>query len=330
QLATHLKCARCEGPVAERPPRLSDRPRGWLLHVGPRQRIQAQTLCHPRRRGWLELERIVVECSFPFGILRKRVAIEQPARTLIYPTIHRLERPLVTHVATRFDAASQRQRDRGGGDGEFFGLRGYRAGDPLRLIDWKRTARLGTLVSRELTQPTPPRLMLLLDLTSPPSPPPPPRHPGSGDADNEGGGEGRGGGDAEAVERAISLAASVICETRFHSRRVGLAVHGAPAPSFSPRQSQAHRGRMLEALARLEIEQDHTDHEGERAGLAGAGAGAGAGVEPNVVVCRCAARAAAYRQGRVRGRGRAVVLAADELERHVEAFARGIDDATGG
>ena len=268
------------GPVAQKPPRLRQRPIGWLLHAGPRQPMQAQARCYPIRRGPLELDRILVQCAFPFGIVRKTVMVRQPATTLVYPAIHRLRQPLAGALVARFDAASQRQRERGGGDGEFFGLRGYRLGDPPKLIDFKRSARLGELVTRELTRPAPPRVMILLDLTRP-------RRDDAGSA----------------LEQAISLAASVICEAHLRQRRVGLAVCGPRCPSFAPHHGLMHRARMLEALARLPI--DDGSALGESAALA---------VEPTVIICRCPEQAAGYR----RGRGRATVIAAEQIARHAD------------
>ena len=277
---------RRHGPVGEKPARLRRRPVGWLLHAAPHQPMQAQVRCYPIRRGPLELDRVLVQCSFPFGIVRKTVTLRQPATTLVYPAIHRLRQPLAGALVARFDAASQRQRDRGGGDGEFFGLRGYRLGDPPKLIDFKRSARLNQLVSRELTRPAPPQVMILLDLTPPAD--------DNADAPADAG---------ATLEQAISLAASAICEAYRRQRRVGLAVRGPRCPSFAPHHGQMHRARMLEALARLPVEEDLSTSES--AALA---------IEPTLIICRCDAAAEALRQRR----GRAAVVAASQIQQHLD------------
>ncbi len=59
------------GPIAEEPPMLRGRPHGWLLHLGPKQTLQAEAPCWPVRRGKLRFERIVISMAFPFGIVRE-------------------------------------------------------------------------------------------------------------------------------------------------------------------------------------------------------------------------------------------------------------------
>ena len=50
-----------------------------------------------------------------------------------------------------------------GGMDEFYGLKEFRTGENPRWIYWRRSARTGALVAKEMTQVSPPRLMLLVD-----------------------------------------------------------------------------------------------------------------------------------------------------------------------
>ena len=54
-------------------------------------------------------------------------------------------------------------RPRRGGQDEFYGVKEYRRGENPRWIYWKRSARTGTLVTREMTLVTPPRILLLVE-----------------------------------------------------------------------------------------------------------------------------------------------------------------------
>lgn len=228
------------GPLAETPPRLKGRPFGWVLHIGPNQTIQAEAACWPMRRGVLTFQRIIIRSGFPFGVLRKAVEFRQPGEVLIYPPLRRLNRQTALSLSSS-DINNAKHTDRGGGMDEFFGLRPYRPGDGYKLIDWKHSAKTSNLVSREMTRPRPPRMMILLDLTKPgeqdPQPPPTP--------------------DAwrEAQEEAINLAASLIREAYLHDIHVGLAVEGAPGPALPMHHSQAHRQRLMDSLARLAIDE---------------------------------------------------------------------------
>ncbi len=227
---------RC-GPFAEHPPRLKGRPFGWVLHLGPNQSVQAEAPCWPVRRGALEFERVIVRSSFPFGILNKAIEFTQAGQTLIYPPLRRLNRQTALSLSNT-QVISNKHADRGGGMDEFFGLRPYRPGDSYRLIDWKHSARGSDLVSREMTRPRTPRMMVLLDLrgeaqdTSDPAQPP-------------------GDGWLDAQEEAINLTGSLIREAYLHGIHVGLAVAGADSPVLPMHNSLAHRQRLLDSLARL-------------------------------------------------------------------------------
>jgi uncharacterized protein (DUF58 family) len=215
------------GPIAASPQRLRGQPFGWVLHLGPQQSIQAETSCWPLQRGGLDFKRIDITSTFPFGIIRKVVEFHQPAQLLIYPQLHRMNRR-VTGSLSQIDTSGQRRVERAGGLEEFFGLRDYRVGDSLKMFDWKRTAHTGNLVVRELTHPSPPRIMVLLDLTD---------HAPPQDADPL--------AQRNCREQAISLAASVICEAYFGGYQVGLAVLGLGGAPFPVHHSLPHRTRRL-------------------------------------------------------------------------------------
>jgi hypothetical protein len=111
----------------------------------------------------MRFETLCLSTAFPFGILRKELRITQANEVLVYPSLYRLNRRVFAELST-LDPAGDRQIERGGGTEEFFGLREYRPGESLRYIDWKHSARKGALIAREMTRPTPPRLMILLVL----------------------------------------------------------------------------------------------------------------------------------------------------------------------
>ncbi|MEM8781313.1 MAG: DUF58 domain-containing protein [Planctomycetota bacterium] len=221
---------------------------GWVAHVGPGQRVSVEAPCWPMRRGELRLAGLEVWTAFPFGVFRRVVRREMAQRFLVLPSLRRIDR---RWLPTSPWGAGYGTKQRGGASdaGEFFGLRDYREGDPPRVIDWKRSARLATeahagsagqtvrLIARELTQPTPPRVMVLLDLSGPARA----AEPGSV----------LWGSDDE--EDAITLAASLLDAAHRHGFWAGLAVVGPSCPVFAPQFGLPHRARMLEALARLDL-----------------------------------------------------------------------------
>lgn len=212
-------------------------PHGWVLHVGPKSTVQAETIGWPHRRGLIRLRRVRITTTFPFGIVRKSVLVEQSGRVVVYPRLHRLRRELLREIRSSSPVGSRSSR-RGGGGEEFFGLREYRHGDSMKTIDWKHSARIGELVSRERTQPTPPQLMVLLDLND------------------------KGHYPYEEAERAISFAASVLCEASMEGFEVGLLISGATCPAFEPHHGRWHRTRMLHALGELDLSAEESAPEG--------------------------------------------------------------------
>lgn len=242
---------RAEGPLAESPRRLGGRPFGWVLHVGPHQAVQAEATCWPLRRGMLRFERIIVSSSFPFGILKRVVELAEADDALVYPRLFRMNRRTL-HRLSESPVSGRKHLERGGGHEEFFGLRDYRAGDSLKTIDWKRSARTGELVTREMTQPSPPIIMIALDLTELP-PPAEPAHPRRRRLSWFRKTRPTGADPFDEAERAVSLAASLVCDAHFNGYQTGLVVLGAECMPFPIHHSLPHRTKMLESLAMLDV-----------------------------------------------------------------------------
>ncbi|MEM9418238.1 MAG: DUF58 domain-containing protein [Planctomycetota bacterium] len=221
-------------------------PHAWALHVGAGQTTQTQAPCRPRRRGKLKFERIEASSSFPFSVLRKTIIFDQPDEVLVFPYLYRVRRQLLAHLGTT-EGEGKQVEERPGGTDEFFGLREYRPGDSPRMIDWKRTARTGELVAREMTMPRPPSMSLVLDLRETP-----PMSVGSTRQAKQGLVEDAASG-RQLEERVVSLAASLICDAYLRGFRVGMRVLGPQCPNFAPRHSLLHRTQLLEALAEMDL-----------------------------------------------------------------------------
>lgn len=261
--------------------RIGGTPTGWVLHVGPKQSVLTDAIVWPLERGRVYFESVTYWTSFPCGVIRRIVRYEQRASLLIYPRLLRVRRDMLFRLA-RGDHSGRHRLDVAGGIAEFYGMREYRPGDSLKMIDWKRTARTGELVTREMNQSSPPKVIVLLDLTK----------LSEGKPAVEPTGEelyraadaayaatvaasakqswwqslfGRGVSETPAepnkvsedvllqAERSICLAASVICEAYLKGYRVGLSVKGVPAQAYPPHHSVLHRADMLQTLAMLEL-----------------------------------------------------------------------------
>ncbi|HEX7341778.1 MAG TPA: DUF58 domain-containing protein [Rhodanobacteraceae bacterium] len=102
-----------------------------------------------RQRGWMPLPRLRVCSTWPFGLFRawSWLAPTQPA--LVYP---RIESDGPPPPAGQAPGQHRPQPHRHAGD-DFAALRAYRAGDPLKLVAWKASARHEGLLVRELERP---------------------------------------------------------------------------------------------------------------------------------------------------------------------------------
>lgn len=98
------------------------------------------------RRGWLKLERLVVETSYPFTLFRAWGWLHMNLRVLVYPKPAVDAPPLPWPEGGR---GGGRPADRG--EEDFSGLRGYRPGDSPRHIAWKVSARVQRLLTKQFT-----------------------------------------------------------------------------------------------------------------------------------------------------------------------------------
>ncbi|MBB5190392.1 uncharacterized protein (DUF58 family) [Silvimonas terrae] len=106
-------------------------------------------------RGWLALPRMTIETRFPTGWCRAWTVVHLQAQCLVYPAPEP-DAPAWPSGAGE-EVAGLRQRT---GEEDFAGLRQYQAGDTLRQIAWKQSARLEWLAVR--THDTPQSAMLHL------------------------------------------------------------------------------------------------------------------------------------------------------------------------
>jgi uncharacterized protein (DUF58 family) len=142
------------------------------------------------RRGRYRLGPLRVSTRFPFGLLCRTITVGQTDTLMVYPRLGRLTQ----HWAARHReslASTQRRQWRPGPEGDFYGVRQWRAGDSRRWIHWRSSARLGELVVRQFEQPRSHDVAVLVELWQPARPAP--QH-----LDN--------------VELAVSFAATLVAE----------------------------------------------------------------------------------------------------------------------
>ncbi|MFO0875219.1 MAG: DUF58 domain-containing protein [Phycisphaerales bacterium] len=252
-----------------------------ILHVGPGETAHGEAVLWPKRRGRLRFSAVRVSSSFPFGLLRKSVTASQPQETLVHPRVVDLRAEILAAVAPSGAGGMRMSRQPGQG-ADYFGMREYRPGDSVRSIAWRRTATLDEPITVQRTNPSPPRLRVVLNLRRP-----------TADLRYEAN-EAESPRDLE--ETTISLAASIIELADRHGYEVGLTVLGLPQRPTPLRRGHWHVQKLLGALAALDLDAPRVPGasatpDAERAGIvvvspdradphigAGASGGTGTGV----------------------------------------------------
>ncbi len=196
---------------------LGGEPHAFVAHVGPRQTVPCSATVWPRKRGVGELHKVRVWTTFPFGIVKKSITFTQPASVVVRPAVAPLRAGVLEQSRSRAHAGSASVDSMGLGE-EFFGIREYHAGDSLRNIAWKPSARTGALLVIQRSAPAPAKLWVVL------------RFPAAGRSE-------------DLDERALSLTASVITEAVASHMMVGLLIPGAGV-----RVAQAGGRRHLDKL----------------------------------------------------------------------------------
>jgi uncharacterized protein (DUF58 family) len=100
------------------------------------------------RRGLQQIGRIKLSTRYPLGLFVAWSWLHPQAELLVYPALEAQAPPLPGDGG---EASLRRQRSP---SEEVHGLREHRAGDPMRLVAWKRSAQLGRLMVREFESPS--------------------------------------------------------------------------------------------------------------------------------------------------------------------------------
>ncbi|MDB5885333.1 MAG: hypothetical protein JWR74_1504 [Polaromonas sp.] len=175
----------------------------------------------PLRRGLHRLPTLTAETRFPLGTFRVWTVWRPAAQVLVYPAPEPGPPPLPSGEPRSQGAGNA---PRAQSSGEFDGVRGYRRGDPLKHVLWKKAAKAGEqggesagLVVRDHQQAQ--HHELWLDI--------------------------RQAGTLSAEQGLSRLCAWVLQADRL-GLRYGLRL---PAAEISPASGEAHKRRCLEALA---------------------------------------------------------------------------------
>jgi uncharacterized protein (DUF58 family) len=204
-------------------------PQCYMLHAAAGMTASVPADLIPKRRGLHELDRYELGSGFPFGFIKRATVTHHTDRVLIYPAQALVDQRLIS-MCRSAETTGATVRPEPGGTDEFYGVKDFRSGENPRWIYWRRSARTGALVSKEMTRVAPPRLLLLVDTYISPE---------SSDT-------------PELVERAIAMAGSLASEALEQGMSAGLVAWGGHGwVVLPPARGKQQRSDVLSALALL-------------------------------------------------------------------------------
>jgi len=212
----------------------------FFPHVPARQSRKAVYRGRLPRLGRYQLGPLRVSTRFPFGLFCRTLTTSGTDTLTVYPRLGRLTRRWATRRREAFAGTHRRER-RHGPEGDFYGVRPWRSGDPLRWVHWRTSARIGELAVRQFERPRNRDVAVLLDLWQPLNPGP--EH-------------------LENVELAVSFAATVLSDLcRTGGSNLHLAIAEPDPEHTGGPASAALLHEMMERLAVTQAQSD--DHLGD-------------------------------------------------------------------
>ena len=177
----------------------------------------------PSHRGVIRLTGLTIARSGPFGLYHACKTLDLAQSVLILPKRYELP-PVNLSGSRRYQSGGVALASSVGDSEEFVSLRDYRPGDPLRRIHWKSWAKVGKPVVKEYQDEFFLRHALILDTFS--------------DAAY-----------SEALEQAVSVAASFTCQIQTQESLLDLMFVGTQAYCFTSGRGLAGTDKILEILA---------------------------------------------------------------------------------
>lgn len=133
------------------------------LYIPARSSALLRSTLTFERRGVHPLPPMAVRSGFPFGLFERTREIRDSVEVVVYPRVKSVRTGWLEHLP---GTHAMPHVVRGGGD-EFFSLREYVAGDDIRLIAWRASAKRGVTLVREMACQTSRHLVFALDTFRP-------------------------------------------------------------------------------------------------------------------------------------------------------------------
>ena len=125
--------------------------------------VESEYRLWPLERGDHHFGHVEVRVRSALGLWRRQIECAEPFSLRTYPNFRAAVGYELLAAENRVGALGIRRHRRRGEGLEFHQLREYRAGDSLRQVDWKATARVQRTISREYQDERDQQIVFLLD-----------------------------------------------------------------------------------------------------------------------------------------------------------------------
>lgn len=135
------------GIIDEIPFQFQKRDVWFKTHLQPRENKVINYILQPRKRGEYDFGTVRVYVSSPLGLLNRRFNFEQAKTLPVYPSFLQMRKYELMAISNRLDEFGIKKIRRLGHSLEFEQVKTYVPGDDYRAINWKATARQGSLMT---------------------------------------------------------------------------------------------------------------------------------------------------------------------------------------
>jgi uncharacterized protein (DUF58 family) len=149
--------------IDEVPPQFQKRDTCFHVSLAPGQSGEVSYRLHPVRRGQYEFGQLRLYARTTLGLVQRRFTVPLSGTIKVYPSFQYLRRYELMAETSRWSGVGVRKHRRLGHSMEFEQIKGYVPGDDSRTVNWKATARTGTLMVNHYSEEKSQQIYCLID-----------------------------------------------------------------------------------------------------------------------------------------------------------------------
>lgn len=133
------------------------------LRLAPKEKKNLQYTLRPVSRGEYHFYSLNLFAKSPFGIIIRRYTIDAAATVKVYPSFHHLRKYELMAFSSELTETGTRRIPKLGHSLEFEQIQEYVSGDDIRLVNWRATARKGSLMVNHFSDERSQQIFCVID-----------------------------------------------------------------------------------------------------------------------------------------------------------------------